>query len=70
MHRYKIFLITGETVEVLADMTDEHEHVNRYDFIKNNDAPICMIQPSAIFYCEYIMGWVELPEQRCRKVEE
>ena len=66
MHRYRIFLITGETVDVLAAsvkvMTDTHGQVNRYDFLDRSDAPICMIQPVAVFYCEYIIGWVELPE--------
>ena len=67
MHRYKIFLISGETVEVEAEsvkvMTDSLGKVNRYDFIKDDAAPVCMIKPSAIFYCDYIMGWAQLPEE-------
>lgn len=67
MHRYKIFLISGETVEVEAEsvkvMTDSLGNVNRYDFIKDDVAPVCMIKSSAIFYSEYIMGWAEVRPQ-------
>lgn len=63
MHRYKIFLISGETVEVSAKsvfVASDKQGI-RFDFLKV-DEPRGDTKTLAIFYCEYIMGWAELPE--------
>ena len=64
MHRYKIFLKTGETVEVEAEsvkfILDEFGQGYRYDFTVYDHTYI--IRPIAIFYTKEITGWAELPE--------
>lgn len=63
MHRYKIFLISGETIEVEAKsvfVASDKQGI-RFDFL-TDDVPRFNAHPSAVFYSEYIMGWAELPE--------
>lgn len=64
MNRYKIFLKTGETVEVEAEsvqlILDESGHVYRHDFTVCD--PTYITRPIAIFYTKEITGWAELPE--------
>lgn len=66
MHRYKIFLISGETVEVEAEsvkiILDESRHCYRHDFVVYN--PTYITRPIAIFYTKEITGWAELPETK------
>ena len=64
MNRYKIFLKTGETVEVEAEsvklILDESGHGYRHDFTV--DDPTYITRPIAIFYTKEITGWAELPK--------
>ena len=64
MNRYKIFLKSGETVEVEADkvlsVVDGSGDTNRYDFVEINSKG--MIKLKAIIYSNTIDGWTELPE--------
>lgn len=64
MHSYKIFLKTGETVEVEAEsvklILDESGHGYRHDFVVYD--PTYITRPIAIFYTKEITGWAELPE--------
>ena len=64
MHRYKIFLKIGETVEVKAEAVkvvhDVKGNIFRLDFVNydlNN-----IIRVVAMFYAEDISSWTELPE--------
>ena len=64
MNRYKIFLKSGETVEVEADkvlsIIDEPGHIYRYDFVEINSKG--MLKLKAAIYNNTIDGWTELPE--------
>ena len=64
MHRYKIFLKIGETVEVKAEAVkevyDAKGNIFRLYFVNydlNN-----IIRAVAMFYAEDISSWAELPE--------
>lgn len=69
MNRYKIFLKSGETVEVKAEkvlsITNETGHIYRSDFVETNSKG--MLKLNAAIYNNAIDGWVKLPESEDKK---
>lgn len=63
MNRYKIFLKTGETVEVEAEsgklMQDDNGHAYRLDFTVPDQYINRLV---AMFFIKDIAGWSELPK--------
>lgn len=73
MHRYKIFLKTGERVEVEADnvlpISKGFENsIYRYDFVETTSEYTLKLK--AQIYANMIDGWIKLPENEERSSEE